>query len=103
MILPEVLLAAFKLLAYPHEPSPKHLFSCLLVCRAWCRVAVPLLWAAPFSYTPTSHSSAENLITTYLACGGDEARNAVGNDLGFVVPTTVKPATFPYPSFLKEF
>ncbi|CAI2166775.1 11693_t:CDS:2 [Funneliformis geosporum] len=55
------------------------LFSCLLVCRAWCRDVVPLLWSRPFSKLPKD--SRYKLIRTYITCLSREEKSYLNSQL----------------------
>ncbi|CAG8660022.1 15930_t:CDS:1 [Funneliformis caledonium] len=55
------------------------LFSCLLVCRAWCRDVVPLLWSRPFSKLPKD--SRYKLIRTFITCLSREERSYLNSQM----------------------
>ncbi|CAI2165383.1 4087_t:CDS:1 [Funneliformis geosporum] len=80
------------------------LFSCILVNRTICRLAIPLLWKNPF----TSNDSLEEinqyqsalLIRTYLACLTEDERRYLTNK-GVEIRNFPKPL-FDYACFLEE-
>ncbi|RGB38685.1 hypothetical protein C1646_755383 [Rhizophagus diaphanus] len=72
------------------------LFSCILVNRLWCRLAIPLLWEDPFSI-PTQHY---RCIKTYL-CFLNEDGKAKFNEYGINDNLLFSNTLFNYPSFIK--
>src|SRR6266511_2169128 len=75
------------------EFNEESLYSCILVNRTWCQIAVPLLWYSPFhflrkndsdcsmvDYYSTSQTFSSNftastvLIQTYLRCLPDSVK-----------------------------
>ncbi|EXX79968.1 hypothetical protein GLOIN_2v1765643 [Rhizophagus irregularis DAOM 181602=DAOM 197198] len=73
------------------------LYSCILINRLWCRLAIPLLWEDPFSKKyPENH----HFIEIYLSKLNEDVKTklylyGVNNDL--VSSNTL----FNYPSFIK--
>ncbi|PKK67654.1 hypothetical protein RhiirC2_852007 [Rhizophagus irregularis] len=72
------------------------LYSCILVNRLWCRLAIPILWEDPFSI-PTQHY---HCIKTYL-CFLNEDDKAKFNEYGINDNLFVSNTLFNYPSFIK--
>ncbi|PKY24692.1 hypothetical protein RhiirB3_439348 [Rhizophagus irregularis] len=72
------------------------LYSCILVNRLWCRLAIPLLWEDPFSI-PTQHY---HCIKTYL-CFLNEDDKAKFNEYGINDNLFISNTLFNYPSFIK--
>ncbi|CAG8576825.1 15266_t:CDS:2 [Gigaspora rosea] len=70
--------------------SIRDLFSILLVNREWCRLAIPLYWKAPFSYTKTRSRLAIKIYRLFLK---KKSQNIKKQNL---------PTLFDYPLFLKE-
>ncbi|KAF0546051.1 hypothetical protein F8M41_001725 [Gigaspora margarita] len=70
--------------------SIRDLFSILLVNREWCRLAIPLYWRAPFSYTKTRSKRAIKIYRLFLK---KKPQNITKQNL---------PTLFDYPLFLKE-
>ncbi|EXX52613.1 uncharacterized protein OCT59_003827 [Rhizophagus irregularis] len=78
------------------------LFSCLLVCRSWCRNIVPILWSKPFD--KLSKNSKYKLIRTYITCLSDEEKSCLNSQLlkhGIKIPYTTH-SLFNYSIYLKE-
>ncbi|CAI2171537.1 10493_t:CDS:1 [Funneliformis geosporum] len=78
------------------------LFSCLLVCRAWCRKVVPILWSKPFDKLPKDNRY--KLIRTYITSLSTEEKSFLNLQLkkhGFSIPNTTI-SLFNYPIYLKE-
>ena len=78
------------------------LFSCLLVCRAWCRNVVPILWSRPFDRL--SKNSRHKLIRTYITCLSNEEKSYLNSQFtkfGIKIPTTSY-SLFNYPIYLKD-
>ncbi|EXX67261.1 uncharacterized protein OCT59_000189 [Rhizophagus irregularis] len=71
------------------------LYSCILVNRFWCRLAIPLLWEDPFS-APTKNYHCIEIYSHYF----NEDSKAKFNGYGIydLVPTYT---LFNYPSFIK--
>ncbi|CAB5205677.1 unnamed protein product [Rhizophagus irregularis] len=74
------------------------LYSCILVNRLWCRLAIPLLWEDPFSI-PTQHY---RCIETYL-CFLNEDSKAKFNEYIIIDNLLLSNSTllFNYPNFIK--
>ncbi|RGB28130.1 hypothetical protein C1646_768199 [Rhizophagus diaphanus] len=72
------------------------LYSCILVNRLWCRLAIPLLWEDPFSLlTQNSH-----YINTYL-CLLNEDGKARFNEYGINNNLLLSNTSFNYPRYIK--
>ncbi|CAG8513253.1 2056_t:CDS:1 [Ambispora gerdemannii] len=69
------------------------LFSASLVNRAWCRIAIPLLWS-----TINVNSNKTSLIKTFLKCMNDNEREAI---IEYSEPSYPRPL-FLYTSYIKE-
>ncbi|GBC49748.2 hypothetical protein GLOIN_2v1767282 [Rhizophagus irregularis DAOM 181602=DAOM 197198] len=72
------------------------LYSCILVNRLWCRLAIPLLWEDPFSI----HNQNYRCIGTYL-CFLNEDSKAKFNEYGINDKLLLSNTLFNYPSFIK--
>uniref|UniRef100_U9TX82 F-box domain-containing protein n=1 Tax=Rhizophagus irregularis (strain DAOM 181602 / DAOM 197198 / MUCL 43194) TaxID=747089 RepID=U9TX82_RHIID len=74
------------------------LYSCILVNRLWCRLAIPLLWEDPFSI-PTQNY---RCIETYL-CFLNEDSKAKFNEYIIIDNLLLSNSTllFNYPNFIK--
>jgi hypothetical protein len=78
------------------------LFSCLLVCRSWCRNVIPILWSKPFD--KLSKDCRHKLIRTYITCLSEEEKIFLNSKLlkyGFKIPNK-KNSLFNYSIYLKE-
>ncbi|CAB4375709.1 unnamed protein product [Rhizophagus irregularis] len=78
------------------------LFSCLLVCRSWCRNVIPILWSNPFD--KLSKDCRYKLIRTYITCLSEEEKIFLNSKLlkyGFKIPNN-KNSLFNYSIYLKE-
>jgi hypothetical protein len=85
-----------------NDKEKSGLFSCLLVCRSWCRNIVPMLWSKPFDKLPKD--SRYKLIRTYITCLSDEEKSCLNSQLlkhGIKIPYTTK-SLFNYSIYLKE-
>ncbi|CAB4426609.1 unnamed protein product [Rhizophagus irregularis] len=72
------------------------LYSCILVNRLWCRLAIPLLWENPFSIYAKNH----NYIEIYLLYINDDLKTKFYKYK--VINNSLTSSTlFNYPSFLK--
>ncbi|GBC49681.1 hypothetical protein GLOIN_2v1875662 [Rhizophagus irregularis DAOM 181602=DAOM 197198] len=72
------------------------LYSCILVNRLWCRLAIPLLWEDPFSLSTQNY----HYINTYL-CFLNEDGKAKFNEYGINDNLLLSNTLFNYPSFIK--
>ncbi|UZO20310.1 uncharacterized protein OCT59_012736 [Rhizophagus irregularis] len=72
------------------------LYSCILVNRLWCRLAIPLLWEDPFS-APTRNY---HCIKTY-SCFFSEDSKAKFNEYEINDNLLISNTLFNYPSFIK--
>ncbi|CAG8447042.1 4287_t:CDS:1 [Funneliformis caledonium] len=78
----------------------KTLYSCILVNRTWCRIAVPILWRAPFkNLLPIRQSG---LISTFIGCLDDDASIEKLKLFEGFPSEILKIPTFDYASFLHE-
>jgi hypothetical protein len=72
------------------------LYSCILVNRLWCRLAIPLLWEDPFSI-PTQNYRCIKIYLYYL----NESRKAKFNGYGIGSNLLPSNTLFNYPGFIK--
>ncbi|CAB5192219.1 unnamed protein product [Rhizophagus irregularis] len=72
------------------------LYSCILVNRLWCRLAIPLLWEDPFS-TPTKNYHFIEIYLQYLEEKDKEKLQDYGINNNLIPLNTL----FNYPSFIK--
>ncbi|CAG8642294.1 1518_t:CDS:2 [Ambispora gerdemannii] len=73
----------------------KSLFSCLLVCREFCRCVVPILWRTPLDGIPSAR-----LFQTYLSCLPKESLHYLRNN-GISIDLSIPQAFFDYISFAR--
>ena len=73
------------------------LYSCILVNRLWCRLAIPLLWEDPFSI-PTKNF---NIIEIYLHNLNDDVLKTKLNEYRINDDLSPLNTLFNYPSFIK--
>ncbi|GBB95374.1 hypothetical protein RclHR1_02520009 [Rhizophagus clarus] len=74
------------------------LYSCILVNRLWCRLAIPLLWEDPFSFPIENYNY--NFIEIYLHNLNDDLKTEL-NKYKINDNTIQSNALFNYPKFLK--
>ncbi|RIB09110.1 hypothetical protein C2G38_295232 [Gigaspora rosea] len=74
----------------------KTLNACLLVCKEWCNVVVPLYWSRPF-HCKTSG----NVINTYLQCLSKHEQQNI-KACGIKLKRNKTPPTFHYADLLRE-
>ncbi|CAB4403175.1 unnamed protein product [Rhizophagus irregularis] len=75
----------------------KTLYSCILVNRLWCRLAIPLLWEDPFSKKfPKNY----RFIEIYLHYLNDNDKAKL-NEYGIISDSFPTNTLFNYPSFIK--
>jgi hypothetical protein len=72
------------------------LYSCILVNRLWCRLAIPLLWEDPFSIQIRN----QKFIEIYLR-NSNEDDKAKFNEYGINNNLSLSNTLFNYPSFIK--
>ncbi|CAG8506397.1 9802_t:CDS:2 [Acaulospora morrowiae] len=80
--------------------DPGSLYSCLLVNRLWCRIAIPLLWSHPFEHYAFGESAAD-IIQIYISCLPEDERQFL-IDEGLKLPPPSSPL-FDYPKYLQSF
>ncbi|RGB30571.1 hypothetical protein C1646_765181 [Rhizophagus diaphanus] len=73
------------------------LYSCLLVNRFWCRLAIPLLWENPF-FNPNRNYRYVEIYLSYLSESSKEKFNEHGIIINNLLPSNT---LFNYPSFIK--
>ena len=71
------------------------LFSCLLVNRLWCEVAVRILWRNGLRYNATTY-------ITLIACLPNESKEILCNNRIIIPIPTSKPPMFNYAAFCKK-
>jgi hypothetical protein len=77
----------------------RSLYSCLLVNKIWCGIAVSFLWRDPFYYIK---GTSESLITTYLSCLDlNEREILIKSGIDIKLLFERKP-TFEYAEFLRN-
>ncbi|PKK64513.1 hypothetical protein RhiirC2_787389 [Rhizophagus irregularis] len=74
------------------------LYSCVLVNRLWCRIAIPLLWEDPFS-VPTQKF---DFIKILLRSLNDEDKTRLIVKYGFINNEFSPKTLFNYPGFIKR-
>uniref|UniRef100_U9U6K3 F-box domain-containing protein n=1 Tax=Rhizophagus irregularis (strain DAOM 181602 / DAOM 197198 / MUCL 43194) TaxID=747089 RepID=U9U6K3_RHIID len=74
------------------------LYSCILVNRLWCRIAIPLLWEDPFS-VPTQKF---DFIKILLRSLNDEDKTRLIVKYGFNNNEFSPKTLFNYPGFIKR-
>jgi hypothetical protein len=78
----------------------KTLYSCTLVNKLWCRLAIPLLWENPFSYPNSTKNYHFIEVYLYKLNGDDKIRlNECGINSNLFSSNTL----FNYPNFIKRF
>ncbi|CAG8456103.1 11349_t:CDS:1 [Acaulospora morrowiae] len=75
------------------------LFSCALVNRSWCRIAIPLLWCRPFEHRMSTRKFSE-IIRTYVSLLPESSRRLLNTR---VIRLPSKPLLFNYPKYLRSF
>ncbi|RGB29771.1 hypothetical protein C1646_766169 [Rhizophagus diaphanus] len=91
--LPELTYEVIKYFQYDYST----LYSCILVNRLWCRLAIPLLWENPFSIRTRNF----NFIEIYLRNLNDDDFNTKLNEYKIVNNSLPSNLLFNYPKFLK--
>jgi hypothetical protein len=82
------------------------LYSCLLVNRLYCEIAVEILWRDildfqnGFEHSYKSHMSL-SVISTLIACLPNESKDLLRKNGICIITPTKKPPLFNYPSFCK--
>ncbi|CAG8444482.1 24760_t:CDS:2 [Dentiscutata erythropus] len=79
------------------EDDKNTLFSCMLVNRYWCKLAVRILWSKPFhlSYSP-------KLVRSYLPFFPPDSKVTIGLNHSFQPFQKSNPPLFDYPSFIRR-
>src|SRR6266498_1228316 len=86
------------------ERDINSLYSCLLVNRFWCEVAVKILWRDVLSFEYDSNSSkfvSSSKLSTLIACLPNESKNLLYVNEIFIPTPTSNPPLFNYISFIK--
>jgi hypothetical protein len=81
------------------------LYSCLLVNRFWCKIAVSILWRDILdyksSYLPRSLWMTSSILSTLIACLPNESKELLFKNKIFISTPTSNPPLFNYPKFCK--
>jgi hypothetical protein len=78
----------------------KTLYSCILVNRLWCRVAIPLLWEDPFSFP--NYTKNYHFIEVYLYKLNEDDKIRL-SEYGIISDLFSSSTLFNYPNFIKHF
>ncbi|CAG8502091.1 8505_t:CDS:1 [Funneliformis caledonium] len=90
--------------------SHHNLYQCILVNRAWCNAAIPLIWSDPWKHVYEYYDEEEEdeedlselLLSTFISCLSEEDRNVLV-DSGVILMDWMKKGTcFDYPAFLRH-
>ncbi|RIA84581.1 hypothetical protein C1645_832077 [Glomus cerebriforme] len=93
--LPEL---TYKILKYFHNDY-KTLYSCILVNRLWCRLAIPLLWEDPFSKKFPKNC---NFVEIFLHFLNDDDKTKLNeHEINYNLISS-KNVLFNYPTFIKS-
>src|SRR6266496_1750310 len=93
-----------------NELELDELFSCILVNRKWCQIAIPILWSDPwknidtyiaFSYNYGNIKKYVLLISTYISCLSEDDRNIILNLSDIPSSNLLTRPFFDYPIFLR--
>ncbi|RIA99190.1 hypothetical protein C1645_870088 [Glomus cerebriforme] len=95
-LIPDCLLEIFSYL----KNDRRTLFSCIRVSRLWCRLAIPILWSAPFKYYSQSYTS--KIINTYISCLDIQDKEFL-KSIGLRIPVRRVRPLFCYPKYLEGF
>jgi hypothetical protein len=86
------------------EHDKNTLYSCLLVNRKWCGIAVRILWKDVWNLQDDYNYKSDvslSIISTLIACLPKESKDSLQKEKFFIIPPTRKPPLFNYPSFIK--
>src|SRR5688572_7003139 len=93
-----------EILQYLHNDYST-LYSCILVSRLWCRLAIPILWRSPFSISKYEKHLKHDFIDFYLYYLDEDDKNAFREEFGInridFLSVTNNPPLFNYPSFIE--
>lgn len=83
----------------------KNLYTCLLVNRFWCRIAIPILYKTPFTRKQERNKSQQSkIISTYLSCLNNEEKiHLMNNSNNKILIPLNNDQLFDYPTYLEEF
>ncbi|CAB4405856.1 unnamed protein product [Rhizophagus irregularis] len=83
----------------------KNLYTCLLVNRFWCRIAIPILYKTPFTRNQERNKSQRSkIISTYLSCLSNEEKiHLMKNSNNKILIPLNNNQLFDYPVYLEEF
>ncbi|CAG8610596.1 6867_t:CDS:2 [Cetraspora pellucida] len=70
--------------------------ACLLVCKEWCNIVVPLYWSRPFH-----HKVSADVVNTYLQCLSKHEQQNI-KACGIKLKQNMTPPTFRYADLLRE-
>ncbi|RIA81865.1 hypothetical protein C1645_789404 [Glomus cerebriforme] len=77
------------------------LYSCILVNRLWCRLAMPFLWRDPFSISKYKKHLKYHFIDIYLYFLGEADKNILKKVFEIDRIDFISPPLFNYPHFIK--
>jgi hypothetical protein len=82
------------------EDDKNTLYSCLLVNRQWCKIAVRILWRDVWSFQDKQDASL-SIINTLITFLPEESKNLLQKEKFLTIIPNQKPPLFNYPSFIK--
>ncbi|PKC64918.1 hypothetical protein RhiirA1_461748 [Rhizophagus irregularis] len=93
-----------EILEYLEKDEPT-LYSCLLVNRLWCKIAVRILWSNVWdfksSYQRRPVSKASSILDTLIACLPSESKELLNKNKFYISASDLKPTLFNYVEFCK--
>ncbi|EXX50621.1 hypothetical protein GLOIN_2v1784405 [Rhizophagus irregularis DAOM 181602=DAOM 197198] len=93
-----------EILEYLEKDEPT-LYSCLLVNRLWCKIAVRILWSNVWdfksSYQRRPVSKASSILDTLIACLPSESKELLIKNKFYISASDLKPTLFNYVEFCK--
>src|ERR1044072_9563136 len=72
------------------------LFSCILLNRSWCKMAIPVLWSRPF--VNPMYGNNLNIFWTYVACLPIDKKQLLANK-GIKLSNLKQEPLFDYPKY----
>ncbi|CAI2177920.1 426_t:CDS:1 [Funneliformis geosporum] len=94
--LPEIIYYIIQFL----QDDIKSLYSCALVNRLLCQIAIPMLWENPFSIKRREEDPYSFLDTYFLFLNNDD--RAIFKKFGITINSSIKKPLFNYPCFIKS-
>src|SRR5688572_7415601 len=85
------------------QNDSRSFFSCLLVNRSWCKIAIPILWRNPWCYEDNiNYQEKGSLYHIIFFSLSNDAKGLLTSQRFQLLPSSNRPTSFDYLSFCRS-